>query len=417
MAKNSFILGATRGAVGNIVVRRTNGQTVISSKPTTVSNPRTYAQAENRMRLAAVSKFYSPLSGYLEQGVQGKNTLGSQSDFSSYNIRLMRELGLSVAKGADWFPLPLRLSKGSVAPVVVGAAAGWTHTALAIVVDEGLGEATEDIVTVGALARFFKTRHNIPVSRFQLTIVAAYQQAVSDANYAYYPYVERVVLDTASTASLGQVGRVDFNLRTLEGDTSFAMSVAGSAAYWCCGIALIISYYDGRRWVRSTSDLLVDPAVISASRLAYDANVATYMDSAESSDPDGRVYLDGYTRRASGGGGGSDVDLSQFSYFYGDTATTAKAVGLTTAPLTVSGSTVTVLALEMSDMSVKVLTGGDRMASAGKAFPAAGGAKASLTSAQVGEAVSVSDSSSQYYNFYAWVAEQSGLPLSYFMTE
>lgn len=414
MAKNSFILGATRGAIGNIVVRRANGQTVISSKPTQVANPRTFAQAENRMRLAAVSKFYSPLSSYLEQGVQGKSTQASQSDFSSYNIRLMREQGLSVPKGADWFPLPLRLAKGSVAPVIA-VSTSWRQGAVTIFVDDGLGALSEDITTFGALARFFKTRHNIPVDKFQLTIVAAYSQPGASANFTYYPYVERVMLNTASTAGLSKVGRFEF-LTGGTGDDNYAFEVAGSGIYFCVGIALIISYYDGKKWVRSTADLMVDPSIIAASQLAYDANVATYMDSAESSDPDGRVYLDGYTRRA-GGGGGSDIDLSQFSYFYGTSATTAKAVALTTAPLTVSGSTVQVLALEMSDMSVKVLTGGDRMSSAGKAFPAAGGSKVTLTSAQVGEAVSVSDSSSQYYNFYAWVAEQSGLPLSYFMTE
>lgn len=414
MAKDSFILGATRGAVGNIVVRRSNGRTVISSKPSSVANPRTYAQAEVRMRMSAVSKFYSPLSSYLEQGVQGKNTLNSQSAFTSAAILAMKENGWSAAKGEEWFPFPFRLAKGSVPPVVIGLDGDWLSSGNQIFnIDEGFGVLAEDITTIGALARFFKTRHGIPVDRFQLTFVAAYQQYATPTSYYYYPVVARLELDAASTAALSSVDRFINLSQSSEGDSSWVFTAAGNTSFHCCGIALILSYYDGKKWVRSTSDMLVDPSLLATSALAYDANVATFMDSSAVSDPEGRVYLDGYTRQSSGGsGGGSDFDPSVTAYLYGDTATTAKPVSVTTAAV----GSATCLAVVMSDGTTHVVMGNEKMSSFGKAFSPTGGAKTTLTNEQRAAAVSADGNDDNFYDFYAWLAEQTGLTLSYFMS-
>lgn len=413
MAKDSFILSATRGAVGNIVTRRSNGQTIISAKPTSVANPRTYAQAEVRMRLSAVSKFYSPLSSFIEQGRQGKNTLNSQSSFSSAAIQMMKDSGWSAPRNQDWFPFPFMLTKGSVPPVVVelGGTEVWLHDTMRFAIDDGFGDLAEDIVSIGALARFFKSRHNIPVNRFQLTIVAAYQQTAYSSEFAYYPVVERIELDTASTVALTSVGRFTLS-GALSGDAYWGVAAAGSPIYWCVGLALILSYYDGKQWVRSNAQMVVDPSLLAASAVVYDANVATFMDSSAVSDPEGRVYLDGFTRRSSGGGGGSDFSPSNASYLYGDTATTAKPVSVTTAEIGERA----VIAILMDDGTTHVVMGNEAMASFGKAFTRVGMEQITLSTAQQATAVSADRSNVYYFDFYAWVAEQTGMPLSFFFS-
>lgn len=411
MAKDSFILSATRGAVGNIVTRRSNGQTIISAKPTSVANPRTYAQAEVRMRMSAVSKFYSPLSSFIEQGRQGKNTLNSQSAFSSAAIQMMKENGWSAPKNQDWFPFPFVLTKGSVPPVVVKNTVQWSHAQAVILIDDGLGVLTEEINSVGSLARFFKSRHNIPVNRFQLTIIGAYAQATSEIENAYYPVVERIELDTASTAALPSLGRFTIGNDQV-GDESSSINAAGSTAYWCVGLALILSYYDGKKWVRSNAQMVVDPSLLAATAVAYDTNVATFMDSSASNDPEGRVYLDGYTRSSSGGGGGgSDFSPLGIAYLYGDTATTAVPVSVTTAEV----GSASVLAVVMSDGTTHVVMGNEKMSSFAKAFSPTGGTKTTLTTAQQATAVSADGDDDNFYDFYAWLAEQAGLTFSYFM--
>lgn len=407
MAKDSFILSQTRGAVGNVVVRRNNGKTVVSAKPTTVANPRTYAQAEVRMRLATVSKFYSPLATYLQQGVQGKNTQNSMSAFSSAAINLMKEQGLSAPKVAEWWPMPFRLSKGSVAPMAFEPQfeAGSSATI------DYASPVTSAISTVGDLARLIKSSCAILADKFQLTIVAAYRQAFGSDRLGFYPYVHRVFLDVSSTAAITSLSneRITF-LQAAVSDSSM-FDLVGTASYWPVGVALIISYYDGKQWVRSTSDMVIDQDTQAELSARYDANVATFMDSDVASDPAGRVYLDGYTRGASGGGG-SDVDWSQFPIGVPSGTTTATCTGVTTTTV----GTNTVIALTLSDGTTKALTGCERLNSFGKAFLPTGGTKPTLTTEQQAAAVLFDDTEGKYYDAYAAVAEHFGLPVSYFYT-
>lgn len=405
MAKDSFILSQTRGGVGNLVVRRSNGKTIVSAKPTSVSNPRTYAQAEVRMRLATVSKFYSPLSGYLQQGVQGKNTQNSMSAFSSAAIALMKEQGLSAPKEAEWWPMPFRLAKGSVPPLMYEFS--YVPGSVSVVDFDAF---TSDITTVGNFASYIKSACAIPVDRFQMTIVVAYRQALASDRFAFYPYVHRIFLDSNSANNVSTLSneRLSFS-PALIGDTN-VFSIAGTAAYWAVGVALIISYWDGRQWVRSTSELQIAPEVLAEFQSNYDANVATFMNSAAATDPEGRVYLDGYTRRA--GGDVPSIDWSQYTIAIGDEASTAKIASLEAKS---SGATAGVecIFVTLDNSQSFVLQGNDKMSSFEKAFRVDGGTKVSIPEAVI--AVSVT-SEPGYYDFYSAVADLFGLPVSYMFT-
>lgn len=422
MAKNSFILGTTRGSVGNLVVRRTNGQTIISAKPASVSNPRTYAQAENRMRLAAVSKFYSPLAQVLEQGVQGKNTLDSQAEFSSFNIRLMREQGLGWPKQSEFGPMPFRLTKGSVPSVGakvtasdIGGDANDNHFTLPYALP---GDSSREYTTIGDFANYLQGALGLSVSRFQVTFVCVVgRQIVEERTEVFEPRAFRVEVSTASTTPISSVlpAWVPLVASVQGGDPGWTFNVSGHLL----GAAVIISYYDGRKWVRSTEYLHVCPDWLEVVRANYEQYVASFMDSAEVTDPDGRVYLDGYTRGASGGGGGGgegydyDPSIYKLQRGTGSSAATITQRAVAVVPVDLSGTQVVGLLLD--DDSTAVLSGNIQLNTYGKAFNYATKAQITLTSEQQATMVwpareSVVDG--DYYDFYAWVADELGWPIT-----
>lgn len=404
MAKDSFILSQTRGGVGNLVVRRSNGKTIVSAKPTSVSNPRTYAQAETRMRLSAVSAFYSPLSTVLQQGVQGKNTPNSHSAFSSEAIGIMKAGGYAFPKGGGFFPYPFRLTRGSIPSV--GAVINTTDNSIDIMYPVP-SQAGIDYNTVGGFTFYLQSVLGIDATKFQATFIVVERRQVGGISQ-FFPRYTRVACDRSSTAQLSDVLPSWFVITgAAGGDEYFTLHLQGSDSVAC---AIIVSYYDGRKWLRSTEFLSVADDVLDdrSSAEAYDLAVSSFMAAASSTDPDGRVYLDGYTRRA--GGDEPGIDWSQYTIEYNNQASTAKIVDVTTG--TVADAQVIFVTLD-NDGPTLVLQGNDKMNAYGKAFRTDGGTKVTIPESTNKISV-VSDPG--YYDFYAAVADLFGLPVSYMFT-
>jgi len=403
MAKDSFILSQTRGGIGNLVVRRSNGKTIVSAKPTSVSNPRTYAQAETRMRLSAVSAFYSPLSTVLQQGVQGKNTPNSHSAFSSEAIGIMKAGGYAFPKGGGFFPYPFRLTRGSIPSV----GASMDVDGVGFIIDYSIPtQEGIDFNSVGGLTYYLQSALGIDADKFQTTFIAVERRQAGGIDQ-FYPRYARITCERSSAvainavlpswiASAGNVG----------GNERFTFNF-GITAVAC---AVIVSYYDGRKWLRSTEFLNVLPDVLAdrSSAEAYDLAVSSFMAAASVTDPDGRVYLDGYTRRA--GGDVPSIDWSQYTIKYNDQASTAKIVDVTTG--TVGDAKVIFVTLDNDGPSLP-LQGNDKMNAYGKAFRTDGGTKVTIPEGTNKISV-VSDPG--YYDFYSAVADLFDLPVSYMFT-
>ena len=423
MAKNSFLFGQTRGAVGNVVVRQQAGRTVVSAKPQQVSNPRTYAQAENRMRLAAVSKFYSPLSSVLEQAWQGKTTQQSQSAFSKKNIEIMQQNGYGWPKDADFGPMPFQLSKGSI-PSVNATFDGSD-------VDPGepfadnlvyffqLYKAPSDgtINTVGDFSKLVKAAAGLSVDKFQLTFVLVAGQ--TQGNFvSYYPRFFRIECDTASTASPSSMLPSYAMIATtayLAGDTDLFNLNFNFRLY---GAAVILSYYDyaKKRWCRSTEFLASDPTFMANLALpeTYDSCVRSFMDASSQAEATGRVYLDGASSDApaySGGDGGIDIDISTLPVNINGTV--SSTLHITGAVYTTVGS-YSVMAVTLSDNSTHALTGGETLNTYGKAFTS-GGTQVSLTQSQTAAAVQMDIRTEGGINLMQWASQEFGVPASLFM--
>lgn len=408
MAKDSFILSQTRGGVGNLVVRRSNGKTIVSAKPTSVSNPRTYAQAETRMRLSAVSAFYSPLSTVLQQGVQGKNTPNSHSAFSSEAIGIMKAGGYAFPKGGGFFPYPFLLTRGSIPSV--GATMVSDSSGLIVRFNFTIPTTVGiDYESVGGLTYYLQNALGIDAAKFQATFIIVDRRQAGGISQ-FFPRYFRIECDRSSSVALGDVlpSWIDPS-GNVGGDQNFLLHIPSGAGVDAVAGAIIVSYYDGRKWLRSTEflDVLDDVLNDRSGAEAYDLAVSSFMAAASSTDPDGRVYLDGYTRRA--GGDEPGIDWSAYAIAIGNQASTAKIVEVGTGGL--EGAQV--IAVTLDDDRLLVLQGNDKMNAYGKAFRTDGGEKVTIPEGI--SAVSVT-SEPGYYDFYSAVADLFGLPVSYMFT-
>lgn len=147
MAKHNLFLGTATKSVGDIVLMRRNGTQVARVRVRNIKNPRTAAQSLQRMLLAAVTRFYSPLSVCLEESWQGKTKSGSVSAYLKENLKRARELEFAVPKGAGWCPVPVKLSQGTMP----SAEYGWNTVADAGFV-LNVGTSLDDGASWGAVS-------------------------------------------------------------------------------------------------------------------------------------------------------------------------------------------------------------------------------------------------------------------------
>lgn len=119
MSKGNLILGTGAGSIGDVTLMRRNGAEVARVRIRKIKNPKSQGQAEQRMYMAPVMKFYSPLSGVLETSFEGLNRADSYAKFISINANLARANGWAVKKGAGFTPLPYQVAGGSLPSIKV----------------------------------------------------------------------------------------------------------------------------------------------------------------------------------------------------------------------------------------------------------------------------------------------------------
>lgn len=125
MAKSPWILYGASGKVGNIVLQKNNGQTIIRELVETVKNPRSDAQQTQRMKNATVMAAYSTLKPICDHSFEGVSNGAKcmqyflKKNFSvlngvekpAYNLRLNKSL----------MPNPFLISEGSIRPFVANS--------------------------------------------------------------------------------------------------------------------------------------------------------------------------------------------------------------------------------------------------------------------------------------------------------
>lgn len=262
--KGNPILGTGSGSIGDVTIMRRNGAQVTRVRLRKIKNPMSQGQAEQRMYMAPILKFYSPLAKVLETSFEGLNKADSYSKFISVNANLARANGWAVKKGSGFVALPFQLSAGSLPQAEIDNSQAM------------LIGGTGEITTFGTLSSAIKSKYGLQEGD-QITLIA-----VNDVGgYTY----SRFFIDTTSTAALPSSYAAE------NGKLSYVFTDAITVA-----LGVIFSRWDGSamKWARSTAFLSCASSYMSD--YTGDANlkaaIASYMKSAGQT-PVSDVYLNG----------------------------------------------------------------------------------------------------------------------------
>lgn len=283
--KHNVFLGSGSGSIGDVVSYRREGTQVSRMRVREIKNPRTYSQAEQRNFLAPVSKFYAPLAAALEQSFEGKSTAKSYAAFSSEAVKKARLNGWYLPKGTGFFPLPYKLSHGTIAPLpqVLDPAGGNPQLQINITI---VSEGADPITTVGGIVPSFVAAGYKEGD--QITVITVKRSA----DGSYVPAYKRFFLDAESTETLASAFGQNVSA-AVPGDSNLIVELAAGHV----AAAVIVSRYENEKWRRSTQALMVDTDTLElvTGETAKENAIASYMDGEYV--PVSEIYLNGSTQQ------------------------------------------------------------------------------------------------------------------------
>lgn len=274
MAKGNLILGTGHGSIGDVTMMRRNGAEVARVRIRKIKNPKSQGQAEQRMYMAPILKFYSPLAKVLETSFEGLNRADSYAKFISINSNLARAKKFAVKKGTGFVPLPYQISQGTlVAPIQD------SEGMLSI-------DAATKPTTLGELSTALVAKYPSLQNGDQVTYIYA-RETESGWELAYNHFF----IDTASTDAMPA------NLYADVEDSPLVTCGYRNFNNPADAQAFIFSRWDGEKWARSTSSMVMNSTVKTeidgeADPTLLAAAIASYMKGA-GQVPVSDVYLNG----------------------------------------------------------------------------------------------------------------------------
>lgn len=292
MSKGNIFLGFGRGAVGDVVMYRANGEQITRARNRNPKNPQTALQLLQRVVLKTTSMAYGLMQDITNHSFQGyAEGTQCQSRFNQLNIQAMRELLVDEINSGDADVIltspaanysyngaslvemqPYTVSEGTLTsiPVQWGAAAAQP----AFIIQRDLGSATPTYSDVLAALGV--------VSGDQLTFIAlSCDDTVDGGQFNGFDYA-RVILEPASgDLSLPFLSGTSVNDPNEKNKGSFVFSVVSvngsfylafraadysdaAAVRNAMGAAtVILSRNKGSVWQRSTQRLVVRPDRVS----------------------------------------------------------------------------------------------------------------------------------------------------------
>lgn len=278
MAKGNLLLGTAGNSVGDVVMYRREGAQVSRVRVRKIKNPKTDAQSLQRAAFSPVAKFYSPLAVVLERSFEGLSKMKSYNKFLKTNIDLARTNGWLLPKGTGFFPLPYKLSQGTI-----------TRTNAYVnedgQVQMGVPSAESAFANMGTVSQALinKGYSNGDV----VTVIAVIKDGTND----FRPVTSQFIIDSESTDALSTFkGFTIIAALATQGELAFEPRTGSAVAG-----AIIISRFANDIWRRSTEFLnVLSTQMDSIDTPAYKkAAVASY--GASNTDGNPLVYLDGDT--------------------------------------------------------------------------------------------------------------------------
>lgn len=270
--KGNPILGTGSGSIGDVTIMRRNGSQVTRVRLRKIKNPMSQGQAEQRMYMAPILKFYSPLAGVLETSFEGLNKADSYAKFISVNANLARANGWAVKKGAGFTPLPYQVAGGSLPAATIGTSNAEDAALEFKFENDGQTWGSQQW---GMMSSLIMAEYNLQAGD-QLTFIWT-----NEKNEVHYT---RAFLDPTSTATAGSV-LIGF------GCTPVGIYPKGNVC-----LAVIFSRWNAtsQKWSRSNAFMACDETYLAdyTGDENLKAAIASYMKSAGQT-PVSDVYLNG----------------------------------------------------------------------------------------------------------------------------
>lgn len=280
MAKGNLFLGTAGNSVGDVVMYRREGSQVSRVRVRKVKNPKTDAQSLQRAAFSPVAKFYSPLAIVLERSFEGLSKSKSYAKFLKTNVDLARANGWLLPKGTGFFPLPYKLTNGTL-PVINYS--NISNTGFDLNIAPGQNAPT----TIGDLSTCFIN------AGYQAGDIITIILVLGSSSTGFYPVVYQFEVDSTSTATIADVlPKLTIGM-VAPTDTFISFSITSGNTL--NAVAVIAARYQNDIWRRSSQNLLVVSSIISEITSAEyrAAAIASYGPNA--GDPNPLVYLDGDT--------------------------------------------------------------------------------------------------------------------------
>lgn len=254
MAKGNAFLGSLRRSIGDVTFFRRDGEQLARQRIRSVSNPKTTGQSLQRAFFAPVARFYSPYAVALESSYEGLSRSKSYSAFLQQNIALARSSGWYLPKGSQFFPLPYKVSRGSIAPCSAEVSADGDEVTLSI----GAVSTSYDDGTIGAWSRMFeKVGYQ---EGDQVTFLAVLDLGGGD----YLPDFVRFNLAASSTQRIIDVlGGHQFSYVEKATTSENVRYDITEADYPFAAFAVIISRFSNGVWRRSTQYMSLRPDLLA----------------------------------------------------------------------------------------------------------------------------------------------------------
>lgn len=190
---NNGLLGSSRNKVGNLVTYRMKGQDIARAKAAQVSNPRSLAQMQQRVKLANLVGMYRANRAWMD-GLAFSTRPAHWSDYNAFvsaNIASNRiALTKEQAAAGTTIVAPYIVSRGSLPTIEVNPT-----TANVWQTNIGVGDLSIDpaTTTVGELSTAILANNNGLQQGMQLSLVMNYQQQSGSSYYATSRYYEVII--------------------------------------------------------------------------------------------------------------------------------------------------------------------------------------------------------------------------------
>lgn len=295
-----------RGKLGSTVGRKKSaGQraNTIAARPQVVSNPRSTAQAAQRMKMAPAVNFYRPLRGILNHSWQGVPYGGASH--SKFMKEAMRSSSYPYVMKGNTAPIPgaYKISAGSLSPVDVtlNNNAGSIIVETSLVLGELLGNKTIKDISELLVAK----NPQLQIGD-QLTFVAAVAEEVPgiEDGYISYRYFRFILSDTDTSmpeATIIPDGDDEIEALKINGGylmvagNNLGFAISENTDMVAVGAAVIVSRPNVAKnvvtWQRSNSTFKVTEPVAQYFSRNYDAVLASYQNNAANVSSD--WYLNG----------------------------------------------------------------------------------------------------------------------------